>query len=452
MRAAIPPPERLALGRLLDLWEHLVDSQVGIVREISELPLDEDDPNFFHFLSRSCDVSRFNTLRNFGNNGGVSTNRYVALAKALGEAVERYSSALFDYDRLLIAEYASLPRRATPPSSFALYAPEQHAEGGSHFPWEPFLPTSPVAWTEGVSLAAGEPVLVPAAMVFVPYHYMRSRGDAAIVQPISTGLAAGSSFAEAALSGLCEVIERDAFTITWQARLRHPRIDLATLPAGPRDLIRRYEEVGLRVEVMDITSDLPIPTLLTFALGERETSPAVTVAAATDPSAERALTKSLEELAHTRKFAKQLMDYTPEVPNEVDQGHPRVQDQKDHLRLYCPQQAKAWAEFAWSSDEVRNFAEVRDYPETAPLAALSRLASDLAAAGLEAIACDLTSPDVRALGLSVVRMVVPGMNPLFMGHSNRALGGTRLYTVPQRLGYPGLSPGAPDNPYPHPFP
>jgi len=47
---------------------------------------------------------------------------------------------------------------------------------------------------------------------------------------------------------------------------------------------------------------------------------------------------------------------------------------------------------------------------------------------------------------------VPGLHPLFMGHETRALGGRRLYSVPQRLGHAGLEPGQPDNPYPHPFP
>jgi ribosomal protein S12 methylthiotransferase accessory factor len=71
---------------------------------------------------------------------------------------------------------------------------------------------------------------------------------------------------------------------------------------------------------------------------------------------------------------------------------------------------------------------------------------------LEAIACDLTTPDVARLGLRSVRVVVPGLHPLFMGHRNRALGGSRLYDVPARLGERGLAPGESDNPFPHPFP
>jgi ribosomal protein S12 methylthiotransferase accessory factor len=39
-----------------------------------------------------------------------------------------------------------------------------------------------------------------------------------------------------------------------------------------------------------------------------------------------------------------------------------------------------------------------------------------------------------------------------MGHRNRALGVSRLYQVPQKLGHRGLARNEPDNPYPHPFP
>lgn len=442
--------QRLRLERLLGLWEHLVDSKVGIIREVQELPIDDDDPDFFHFLSTSCNTDRFTSLRNFGNNGGVSTDRYVALAKSIGEGIERYCSAVFDYDDLEIAPFERVEQRAVRPGQFALYRAEQLDAG--NLPWQEFRDDVPVAWTEGVSLHTGVPVLVPAAMVFVPYHYQRSRGDAAIVQPISTGLAAGCSFAEAALAGLSECIERDAFTITWQAHLSRPRIDPSTVPVACQQILARYREVDLDVKIVDITSDLGVPTLLTIAVGRSPVSPAIAVAAATDPDPQTALTKSLEELAHTRKFAKQLMDYTPEIVPDPRAGHPAVQDQKDHLRFYCPQHSREWVEFLWASEEVRPFDSIQGLAGGTTVELLERVVRRIADARLEAVACDLTTPDVRALGLSVVRVVVPGLHPLFMGHQNRALGGTRLYTVPQRLGCPGLDWFQPDNPYPHPFP
>jgi ribosomal protein S12 methylthiotransferase accessory factor len=388
-------------------------------------------------------------FKNFSHNGGASTDRYVAMAKAVGEAVERYCAAIFDRDELLLSTYRDLGRKAVHPDLFTLYSAQQIAAEG--FPWQPFTEDSPAHWTAGVSLVTGEPVLVPAAAVYVPYYYQRER-TTFILQPISTGLACGTSFAEAAVSGLCEVIERDAFTLTWQARLSRPRIRPETLPLIGQDILRRYEEVGLRVHLMDVTTDIGVPTILSIALSDAVTSPAVAVAAATDPSRERALVKALEELAHTRKYAKQVMDFMPPIEVDVAGGHPQVRDQMEHLRFYCPQESKAFAEFAWAAEETRDFADVADLSHPDPGEQMQRVVRRLSAAGLESILCDLTSPDIRELGLRVLRAVVPGAHPMQMGYRNRALGNRRLYEVPRKLGLRGPEPGEPDNPYPHPFP
>jgi len=43
---------RRRLSRLMGLWSTLVDPKVGVVREVSEVAIDEDDPSFFHYFSR----------------------------------------------------------------------------------------------------------------------------------------------------------------------------------------------------------------------------------------------------------------------------------------------------------------------------------------------------------------------------------------------------------------
>jgi len=62
-----PPWDR---DRILGLWDLLVDPRVGIVREVRELPVDDDEPDFFHYLSTACDTTAFGALKNFANNGG----------------------------------------------------------------------------------------------------------------------------------------------------------------------------------------------------------------------------------------------------------------------------------------------------------------------------------------------------------------------------------------------
>jgi len=72
--------------------------------------------------------------------------------------------------------------------------------------------------------------------------------------------------------------------------------------------------------------------------------------------------------------------------------------------------------------------------------------------GERVLTCDLTSPEIAELGITVVRAIIPGFHPLVFGHALRARGGSRLWRVPQALGYPGITPATGDNPVPHPFP
>lgn len=441
----------MALQRLLGVWDYLVDSKVGIISEIKELPTEEDDPRFVHYLSRAADTSAFSRLRNFAANGGVSTNRRVAVAKALGEGIERYCSAIFSYHDLTFASFTELRQPATHPESFALYHPRQFED--SSFCWRPFTADTRVAWIPATSLRTGEQVFVPAAMVYAPYQYVKDGPDAPIVQPISTGLACGCSFHETAISALCEVAERDAFMLMWQLRLSRPLIEPATLPPVCRDLLQRFRSVGIDVHLVDITTDVEIPTIVSVGLSPATNSPALAIAAASDPAPAAAVTKSLEELAHTRKYAKQIMRHTPPVTCDVARGHPDVTDQRQHLRFYCPQPARALAEFVWSSSERRAFSDIVDRTcGTTRAAELASIVESFLRLGFEPVLCDLTTPDIRDLGLYVMRAVVPGMQPLFMGYRNRALGGKRLHAVAQTQGCRAHEGCIEDNPYPHPFP
>ncbi len=74
----------------------------------------------------------------------------------------------------------------------------------------------------------------------------------------------------------------------------------------------------------------------------------------------------------------------------------------------------------------------------------------LQAAGLRAVSVDVTTSDVRAAGLCVVRVIVPGL----YGNPPAAfpyLGGTRLYTVPHLLGLSERRLTV-DDLYPYPIP
>jgi ribosomal protein S12 methylthiotransferase accessory factor len=191
-----------------------------------------------------------------------------------------------------------------------------------------------------------------------------------------------------------------------------------------------------------------VPCILSIWASKRPTAPSLVFAASAALSREEAVRKSLEELAHTHRAAVRLKAQpNPFVPLS---DYSNVTNQETHVRLYTEHASRELAEFLFSSEDWLEFGDVPDFSGLAPEEGLQILISRIASRNHQVFIKDLTTTDVKDLGLSVVRAVIPGFHPLFMGYRNRALGGARLWTVPQSLGYSGITDH--DNPGPHPYP
>ena len=425
---------------LLTAVDELVDDRIGIIRHVREMPLEAGAPQFFHFSAQPCDTGAFSKQHNFADAGGASSIRQIAMMKAIGEGVERYCAALYVKEELPLETYESASFRCVAPEDFALYSDEQSQQ--PDFPYVPFSRMTPIRWTKAVDCCTGEAWHVPASMVYAPYFYEVGQDGPAVSQPISTGLACHSNKNDAAISALCEVIERDAFTITWQAMLPAPPLWLDSLSEENRDLVHRFERAGGMVRILNITLDHGIPSIMSMLMHESNELPAFVFAAASHLSPEIAVRKSLEELAHTRRLAVHLQNNMPSLARRQDV----------HVKLYTHRNSHPSVDFLLKSQESVEFQELPNFMSEDQQSDLRTLCTRIRSVGSRPLLCDVTTPDVGGLGLSVVRALIPGFHPLFMGHDLRALGGWRLWNVPQRLGYKGITKETGDNPAPHPFP
>lgn len=435
------------LKKVADL---LIDNDIGIISSISQVPRFANDPEFFHYSGKAANTSAFDMEKNFSNSGGASIDRDIAISKAIGEAVERYSSAIFDFDELQLTSYNQTKLNCVHPNRFALYSESQYNTEGFRF--VQFTADTPIKWTEMSDILKSESVFLPAAAVYMPYYYYQGNGDSPILQPISTGLACHGSFEKAAISAISEVIERDAVMICWQAQLSMPQIRIETLSDSNYDIIKRLEKNGSKVVMLDITLDHGIPTILSVIISDNPESPALIFAGAADPDPERAACKSLEELPHTRRYCSRLMRYSPKFKAEFP-DHVNVADQAEHLHFYCDHDNSGYADFIFRSKKRKAFDEIQSLAdEKSPKRTLHNMLKALNNVGEIAYLKDLTSVDIKETGLYVVRAVLPGFQRLAMGYNNRQLGGVRLWTVPQKLGYKGITHEIGDNPAPHPYP
>jgi ribosomal protein S12 methylthiotransferase accessory factor len=430
------------VGRL----SYLLDRRVGVIRELCEVPRAAGAPDFFQYVGKACNTGAFTRQQNFQNVGGASSDANRAIGKAMGEAVERYCGAIYDIDDHEVVSRRNAVVDCVAPADFALYSAGQYREPG--FQFVPFDDDTPVRWTPAYNAVTGQVQYIPAATVYIPYFYYQGSGESPVMEPISTGLSCGRSPLEATLGGVCEVVERDAFTLTWQAMLRPPVIDIDSLDAINLNLVERFRAVGLEVWLFDITTDLLVPSVMTVLRAESDERAAVVVAAATAVTAHEAVRKSLEELEHTRRYSQQIMDFLPRL--EPDDDHDNVVSQIDHLNFWCDHANSALAGFLFENDEQIPLSRMCAPPGDDDRATLRWIVDHIADLGHHVLLADLTSEDVATAGLAVVRAVIPGLQPLYMGHRYRALGGSRLWTVPQRLGQEGITDR--DNPSPHPFP
>lgn len=426
--------------------EEVIDDHVGIIRGVTEVPSPSGAPDFFHYAAEACDTSAFLNRKNFPQAGGASSDRRLAMAKAVGEAVERYCSAIFIQEECPLARAESAVFQCIDPSEFALFSAEQYVQ--PHFRYVPFTRNTLLRWTEATDLFSQASTYLPACMVYVPYDCDIENGEQAITQSISTGLACHGSWVKAAISAICEVIERDAFTITWQAMLSVPPIRLESLSQRNRDLVERFHYAGDSIRLLNITLDHGVPSILSVLSSCRPQSPGLAFAAASSPDPEEAVRKSLEELAHTRRHAVQLKARTKRF--EAGPEYVNITNQETHVLLFADQANRGLADFIFSSEGWINFHDLPDLSDRSPDAELHNIVRAIRSTNHRVLVKDLTTPDVMSLGLFVVRAIIPGFHPLFMGHRQRGLGGVRLWTVPQKLGYRGIE--SSDNPVPHPFP
>ncbi len=440
--------QRRNIEHFLRALDYVADPRVGIVKRIEEKLRLPGTPEFYHVYAEACRTERFGWADNFRYTGGAAVDFDRAVAKAVGEAIERYCSAFFDLDELPLHSFEEAPFKCTEPESYALYSPEQYAQ--PDFYYVPFTRSTPIRWTRCFDPLSGEEVYAPAAMVYIPYYFYENSPEQPVVQPISTGLSCHMGFHEAACSGICEIIERDAFTITWQAGLNPPHIIPESLSDQNYDIFQRFERTGGRATVFNITMDHGVSTILSALLSPSEAMPALAVAAAADPDPEQAVRSSLEELAHTRRYCQLLRDVMP--LHDPGPNYEKVTSQASHLGFWTLHSRRELCEFLFTSKQRVEFDELQNLSRGDAEADMETLCRKIGEIGHRVLLTELTTPDVKELGFAVTRAIVPGFHPLFMGYKHRALGGTRLWEIPQKMGYKGIDRETGDNPLPHPFP
>jgi len=397
----------------------------GIVRDCLELALDPGESRVCCVIAEATHPERFHPgaspCARYGCGVGLTVEQ--ATQAAVGEVLERYCASIYDPALLVRASFDQLGEPAVAPERFALFSAQQYAAFANRSMPRPFSRATRTGWAHGFNLMTGSPALVPAAFVYLPYRY--GEGETFISDSFSTGLACARSRDEATLSALCEVVERDALAIIWHSRL--------SLPALRVECDQRLSCAGVRSEILDATLDIRIPTVIAHVDIERGGSTILT--SATHPQRAVAAHKAMLEAIQCRISWKRELIHGTRRQYAADFSD--ITRFSEHAELYTLHAMRPHVAFLWAGGEdvvAAAASESVDWPEDTPALTLQRCIGAVRDAGFEAIAIDVTTDDVREAGYWVVRVVVPGLQPLHARQDAPFLGGARLRHVAHALG------------------
>ncbi|MGP4081117.1 TOMM precursor leader peptide-binding protein [Pseudalkalibacillus sp. R45] len=396
------------------------------------------------------------TLPLFSGNEGTAgrTHSYeLSEQTAMLEALERSCGTGPRAKRTVVRDtYENLADKAIHPLRFGVHEDEHYAEHG--FPYKKFDPARELNWVWGHSFLQERPVLVPELLAY----YSVGCGEG-LVYETSNGCALGGSLEEAIFYGIMEVIERDAFLMTWYGRLRLPRID--PFSAGDKELIHMIERMrdisGYDFHLYNATMEHGVPAVWAFVKNSKDKGMNLLCAAGAHLDPVKATKSAIYELAGMvvsleTSFEAGKSEYKKllEDPSEV-----RIMD--DHGRLYGLKEAEERLGFLMDEDRpTQTFSEAfpppsRNLDLTEDLKGILDTFKRL---DMEVIVVDQTSSEIRRNGLHCVKVLIPGMLPMTFGHNLIRINGLdRVLNIPMELGYRERPLTREElNPYPHPFP
>ncbi len=389
--------------------------------------------------------------------GGHSNSFAVSRRLGLLEGLERYSGHRPRGKRTVVFDsYKNLQPDALNPLDCGVYQPDFYRKTNSIY--VPFTPEREIPWVWGYSFRRSQPILVPEQLAY----YMDYRNEyPAFVQDCSSGCATGSSLEEAILFGLLELIERDAFLITWYARLAPRKIDPRSCRnRSTLDILDRIDRLNYEVYLFDTRLDVTPPSVVAVALLREEGLGKLVLAAGSSLDPDDAIRAALCEVAaYIPTFSIRLRS-NMEVMQAMARDYSKVTKLEHHSLLYGLPEMASKADFLFQNPSISTVAELyHEWEEKRPhshdlLDDLRYCIDELLRPGMDVIIVEQTCPEQERVGIRAASVIVPGLLPIDFGWGrDRVFDLPRLRTVPRTAGYlekdfdPALS-----NPAPHPFP
>jgi ribosomal protein S12 methylthiotransferase accessory factor len=356
---------------------------------------------------------------------GTSIDREQAALCARAEALERYCSSVYTSDQFITAAEVDLSEPCLSLLTLPVCSARELSRPGC--PLTKPDPTQPIRWVRGVDLHTTEPTWVPAILSYLYFSCENEFEN--IAHSISTGTAAHTSYARGLLGATMEVIERDAISILWLQKMALPEIVgfLQYPRLAPYAEKFRQSSRGFEVRLFDATFDLGVPVVYGVLRSHynKLQHTLVTCSAAATP--EEAAEKAIRDMTAMRLASRGHLS-----PNRSPDDFRTVMDGMVYMAEASQQEG---FDFLLNGTRKIGLDEMSKLSSPTPEGQMRELLGRLAEKKMRAFAVDLTTDEASTVGLKVVKVVIPGLQPLAFDARARYLGHSRLYELPRQLGY-----------------
>ena len=394
-----------------------VSPLTGVVTRLERIEADLPmNTNFFAQHNFSAPARNIDELRSglSGGSFGKGSTAEQGEASALMEAIERYSG-IYQSDEIRVTRRFTdfAPGDAILPNDVLLFSeaqsqPDETQADDSDHQMVParFDQSAKIEWSPVWSLRDQRFRYLPTSILYFFYS-----GPAAF-HADSNGCAAGNTLEEAIVQGFLELVERDSYAIWWYNRVQRPEVDLSQFDDSyVRDLQTQLAETGRRLWVLDITSDLGVPTYVAILHWMQNGQENIEFGSGAHFDKRIALLRALTELNQFLSIG--LMGGGTGEKASLDGITPlRLQDH--------PFLTPGGNPTAQSEDDLK-------VPLDNTRGQVDACVNIARRAGLDFLVLDQTRPDVE---VPVVRVIVPGLRHFYL-----RFGPGRLYDVPVKLGW-----------------
>jgi ribosomal protein S12 methylthiotransferase accessory factor len=344
--------------------------------------------------------------------GGAGWDDESAEAAGVGEAVERWLCRPLPRDVLIESCYADWPldEPAIAPERWVLFHGDQYMEPG--FPFPRFRHDRVCRWVCCREVVTGSPYWVPVELVYL----QQTGGSLPPLAPsLSTGLSSGLPGQPVLLRGLQEVIERDALVGVWWGRYPLVEYDpIQVIDAVDPALGPRLARPNLTYGCYRLASPFSRHVTLVTLTGADHEGVIFSTGSACRETLAASWAKSFLEAVQGRHYVRYLMA-------DHSQRRMRPQPPKDFAEhaIYYSLYPAELKRTVLSQPVTLATPPVDTVPETLTIL-MERLGPDR-----PVLYRLLTPPPLsgESLGRMVLRVLVPGLQPLHGHHGLPFLGG-----------------------------